>query len=106
MNVANLYEKMPTKDFWTGKIVILAALLAVLLIAPPALYAQQEERKPLFVGAWPYLLPPEGHFNTFVTGGLTFGIYQQVIEEPLALYLWHNDTYIPWLATSWEIAGE
>ncbi|MEM2822839.1 MAG: ABC transporter substrate-binding protein [Thermofilaceae archaeon] len=97
---------MPTNNFWTGKITILAALLAVLLISPPALYAQQEERKPLFVGAWPYLLPPEGHFNTFVTGGLTFGIYQQVIEEPLALYLWHNDTYIPWLATSWEIAGE
>lgn len=60
----------------------------------------------MFVGAWPYLLPPEGHFNTFVTGALTFGIYHQVIQEPLALYLWHNDTYVPCLATSWEITGD
>jgi len=91
------------------KVLLVAAAVTILALGallPVAVYAQQEERKPLFVGAWPYQLPPEGHFNTFVTGGLTFGIYQQVIEEPLALYLWHNDTYIPWLATSWEISGD
>lgn len=79
--------------------------LAATTILPFTVLAQ-EERKPLFVGAWPYLLPPQGHFNTYVTNALTFGIYHQVIQEPLALYVWANQSYIPWLATSWELSGD
>jgi len=85
--------------------IILILVLVASLTLPRALIAQ-EERKPLFVGAWPYLLPPQGHFNTFVTNALTFGIYHQMIQEPLALYFWANQSYIPWLATSWEVKGD
>ena len=81
------------------------AIFTASFVLPVAVFAQ-EERKPLFVGAWPYLLPPQGHFNTFVTNSLQFGIYHQMIQEPLALYFWANLSYIPWLATDWEVDGD
>ena len=60
----------------------------------------------MFVGAWPYQPPPTGHFNTFVSGAVTLGIYLQLIQEPLAFYTWYNNTYVPWLAVNWELKGD
>jgi len=83
------------------------ALIAILLsLALPATPIYAQERKNVFVGAWPYSLPPKGHFNTFVTYAIQLGAYWDLIQEPLAFYLWYNDTYIPWLATSWKIQGD
>ncbi len=84
---------------------LLAALVAMSFTAPLA-NTQAAERKPLFVGAWPYQLPPRGHFNTFVTGALTWYIYHIMIQEPMALYFWANNSYYPWLATKWELTPD
>lgn len=54
-----------------------------------------------FVGAWPYSLPPAGHFNVYAPGALTLGIYHDLWQLPLAKYLWATDTYVPFLAASW-----
>lgn len=55
-----------------------------------------------FVGAWPYELPPSGHFNTFIPHGITLGIYQDLIEMPMAKYYWASNKYMPLLATDWK----
>jgi len=56
-----------------------------------------------FHGAWPYVLPPKGHYNSFVTDFLGFGIYQDLLETPLATYDWANAQFIPWLGTEWTM---
>lgn len=55
----------------------------------------------VFQSAWPYLLPPAGHFNTFVPNHLGLGLYQDLMEMPLALYLWQQAEFVPMMATSW-----
>ncbi len=66
------------------------------------------EKKPAaaggeFHGAWPYQVPPVGHFNRWVTNNLTLGIYDELMEQPLAMYLWATGDWVPLLATEWEI---
>ncbi|HSH82599.1 MAG TPA: ABC transporter substrate-binding protein, partial [Herpetosiphonaceae bacterium] len=57
-----------------------------------------------FQGAWPYQLPPKGHYNTFATDAILGGsMYHDMLEMPMALYKWEQDEYIPMLATEWEI---
>ncbi|HZW30133.1 MAG TPA: ABC transporter substrate-binding protein [Isosphaeraceae bacterium] len=55
-----------------------------------------------FVGAWPYELPPAGHFNTYIPHGITLGIYQDLFEMPLAKYYWATNKWMPLLATEWS----
>jgi peptide/nickel transport system substrate-binding protein len=55
-----------------------------------------------FVGAWPYELPPSGHFNTYIPHGITLGIYQDLIEMPLAKYYWATDKWMNLLGTEWN----
>ncbi len=54
-----------------------------------------------FHGAWPYTLPPKGHYNSFVTDFMDFGIYNDMLETPLAIYDWADSKFIPLLATEW-----
>ena len=69
----------------------------------PAAAAKTTSGGKEFHGAWPYVLPPKGHYNQFVTdfimGG---GIYDYVVLPPLALYDWANSKFIPYLATEWK----
>ena len=55
-----------------------------------------------FVGAWPYEIPPAGHFNTFIPHGITLGIYQDLFESNLAKYYWATNRYMPLLAEEWR----
>lgn len=55
-----------------------------------------------FVGAWPYQIPPTGHFNTYVTDNISMGAYWDLIESPMAMYRWADDSWLPLLATDWE----
>lgn len=57
---------------------------------------------PTFHGAWPYQVPPKGHFNTFVTDAMVLGAYADLIELPMAIYKWADNSYLPLLATSWK----
>jgi peptide/nickel transport system substrate-binding protein len=59
-----------------------------------------------FHGAWPYNMPPDGHFNTFSTAKcICLGVYQDMQTVPFALYKWADNSYIPMLATKWENKG-
>jgi len=55
-----------------------------------------------FVGAWPYELPPSGHFNTYIPHGISLGIYQDLMEMALAKYYWATDKWMPLLGTEWN----
>ena len=55
-----------------------------------------------FHPAWPYSPPPTGHFNTWVTNGMTLGIYRALMEPPLFMFLWADGSWMPVAGTSWE----
>jgi peptide/nickel transport system substrate-binding protein len=56
-----------------------------------------------FHGAYPYQLPPTGHFNTFLTTGILADpvFYHDVLEMPMAMYRWAEQKYVPYMATEW-----
>lgn len=66
----------------------------------------QTAKEAVFAGAWPYQVPPKGHFNTFVTDGLVLGLYAELIEQPMAMYKWADNSWMPLLAQKWEIQGD
>ena len=56
-----------------------------------------------FRGVWPYVVPPAGHFNTFVSSNrISLGIYQHLQEPPLFFYMWADDDWLPMAGESWE----
>ena len=59
-----------------------------------------------FHSAWPYQIPPAGHFN--MVAGVTNGIFQplpniyaDLIIQPFALYYWSSQEWLPLMATEW-----
>lgn len=57
--------------------------------------------------AWPYVVPPTGHFNTFATNGLLLGQYQDLHEPPLAILMWASNEYEGMVASEfgWDDDG-
>src|SRR5262245_10857142 len=59
-----------------------------------------------FHSAWPYELPPQGHFNLMqgVARALYAppNIYADLIIEPMAMYYWGTKEWLPLLATEWS----
>lgn len=72
------------------RIFVLFAL--VLTLAVMAFAPVQAQDNVLNV-AWPYQVPPTGHFNTFASGGMALGQYQDLHEPPLAVLLWATGEY-------------
>lgn len=57
--------------------------------------------------AWPYTVPPAGHWNTFVTNGIFSGSpYQALLEPPLFYYMWADESWLPMAGQSWEWVDE
>src|SRR5262245_20093631 len=83
----------------------LALLAAATSSAIPAFAAPaQQAAGKEFHGAWPYEVPPNGHFNLIfgVTHGiLNDGIYKEVVLAPLAMYQWAQQQWMPMLASQW-----
>lgn len=81
------------------------ALLAATTAAWPSIAAAQPASGGKeFHGAWPYEVPPNGHYNLIfgVTHGiLNDGIYKDVVQAPLAMYSWAQQQWLPMLAESW-----
>lgn len=52
--------------------------------------------------AWPYQVPPDGHFNSYSSGVINLGgnNYQDLMEPPLAVYHWGGGVYEGMLAES------
>ncbi len=59
-----------------------------------------------FHGAWPYKVPPEGHYNTYVPNSINLGIYWDVMEMPGAMYIWSRAEWFPLMYTEWEFVPE
>ena len=59
-----------------------------------------------FVGCWPYLVPPQGHFNTFATNFVNLGLYWDLVEMPLGIYYWKTDDWMKLMAVDWELLPE
>ncbi len=57
--------------------------------------------------AWPYQVPPTGHFNTFASGGITLGQYMDLHEPPLAVLMWATGDYAGMVAEEfgWDEDG-
>jgi peptide/nickel transport system substrate-binding protein len=71
---------------------MLALVLTVLVVALSLVPVMAQDEAVLNV-AWPYSVPPTGHFNTFASGGMLMGIYQDLFEPPLAVLIWSENTY-------------
>jgi peptide/nickel transport system substrate-binding protein len=81
----------------------LAVLAAATTSAVPVIAAQSASGKE-FHGAWPFEVPPNGHFNEIfgVTHGiLNGGIYLDVVLAPLGMYYWAQQKWLPVLADQW-----
>lgn len=55
------------------------------------------------VVAWPFFPPDSVHMNTFIGKFASFGIYNELIRLPLAIYIWAEEDYMPVLAVRWEL---
>ncbi len=80
-------------------LILLVACLA-LMISLGTVIAQDEGTEINI--AWPYSVPPDGHFNSYASGAINLGgnTYQDLMEPPLAVYLWSQGTYEGMLAES------
>jgi len=62
-----------------------------------------------FHSAWPYQIPPNGHFN--LLGGVSnailapTNIYADMIILPFALYKWKENSWLPLMATEWKFVN-
>ncbi len=57
-----------------------------------------------FHGAYPYQMPPTGHYNTFAVNSILGGtIYHDLLEMPFGIYQWAKNEYYPLMATKWEV---
>lgn len=73
------------------RILLVSALLCALgMLAFAPVQAQTAE---ILSVAWPYQVPPTGHFNTFASGGITLGQYMDLHEPPLAVLMWATGEY-------------
>src|SRR5919198_1192242 len=60
-----------------------------------------------FHGAWPYDLPPKGHWNYFASSGqiMLGAIYLDLFIPSLATYRWADQKWEYWLAESSNLSG-
>jgi peptide/nickel transport system substrate-binding protein len=67
--------------------------------------AKEAPKPAVLHSAWPYEVPPKTHFNVFATNALTMSgsMFTDLMNSPLALYYWHNDSWEPQLATDWRV---
>ena len=83
-----------------------AALAGLTLpnITGRAVIAQDGARE--FHSAWPYLVPPQQHFNMLEGVARQIfekvSIYRDLIIQPMAMYYWKAKEWLPLLATEWS----
>ena len=68
-----------------------------------------------FHGAWPFQVPPAGHYHLLEgitnavlgsTSGATFSPYADLVLSPMAMYYWKNAEWLPLLAEEWGFTPE
>ena len=68
-------------------------LLVLLLTLSMLSFAPLQAQGDTLNVAWPYQVPPTGHFNTFASGGIALGQYQDLHEPPIAVLMWATGDY-------------
>lgn len=81
------------------KVMLLTVLLLLFSVVSFSMVSAQSEMTH-FAGAWPYQLPPDGHFNMFASGAINLGLYHELMEPSAATYMWASGVYEPLLAES------
>ncbi|MCD6465687.1 ABC transporter substrate-binding protein [Candidatus Bathyarchaeota archaeon] len=93
------------------KISLTILMLAILVLALPLSVTipakAQEKKEVMIVLHSEYPPPPGGHYNPYVPGAAVGGFsHMGLVLESLAHWFLLNNTYVPWLATSWEVKGD
>lgn len=80
--------------------VILLLVLTVVLAVSAPMQAQQFEAGSVLNIAWPYQVPPTGHFNSFASQAILLGaMYNDLFEPSMAMLHWADGTYEGMLAS-------
>src|SRR6266571_5611965 len=60
-----------------------------------------------FHGAWPYDLPPKGHYNYFAASGIILqgSVYLDLFQPSLAMWNWNDAKWEYFLAESTKLTG-
>ncbi|MDQ7027312.1 MAG: ABC transporter substrate-binding protein [Anaerolineae bacterium] len=87
--------------------VVLMLMLTVIVLAFAPVQAQNFEEGSVLNVAWPYSVPPTGHFNSFASGAITLGMYFDIHLPPLATLLWAEGSYQGMIASEfgWDDDG-
>ncbi|HEX9435835.1 MAG TPA: ABC transporter substrate-binding protein [Candidatus Limnocylindria bacterium] len=86
--------------------VVIAACAPAAPAGSPAAPAGALKKGGEFHGAWPYVLPPAGHWNGYAPNGiLTTGIYRHLWLTMLGMYRWADNKYDLWLADTAGLKG-
>lgn len=88
---------------------VAGASAAVAAIAPASLLdtASAATKVREFHAAWPYVAPPQGHFNEYSSDGnvINLSIYDDLLQMPLAKYVWATGAWVPLMAVSWKVVA-
>lgn len=79
------------------RLLILALVLVLTVLSLVPVAAQDTTR---FTGGWPYQVPPNGHFNMYASNRIDLGIYIDLMQPPVAVYIWSTGEYAPMAAAS------
>lgn len=86
-------------------VILVLAMLAVSFVPSIA----QDAPEGVFLGTWPYVLPPDHNLNSFATNGVGTNlgnIFRQMVELPSAFYVWASQSYEPMLASEFGFTDD
>jgi peptide/nickel transport system substrate-binding protein len=91
------------------RIFALAVLLTLVLGAAIMPLSAQEAPEGVWLGTWPYGLPPDHDLNGYSATGLNTNlgnIFRGMVELTPAFYLYASDKWLPLLGESWGFAED
>lgn len=81
------------------KFTLFTIFVVVISLFSVGLVSAQDDTTTIAI-AWPYQVPPDGHFNMYASGAINLGIYIDLMDPPLAVYQWGSAEYTPMIAES------
>lgn len=88
------------KSAWALSASVLLALSTSAPLMSQGVLAQTSQGN--FYGAYPFQVPPTGNFNYFSPNFASMGIYYDLLQQPLARYIWAKQSWYSILATKWQ----
>lgn len=91
------------------KLTALLLVLGMLIGFAVPFASAQEGPEGVWLGTWPYRLPPDHHLNAYGSGGPLDNLgntYRELVELAPAFYMWGSDEYVSLLAESWGFTDD